>query len=71
MKWLYRLPQKKKLRGVMIGDMAVVMAVKETDNAMLPFESAERKFDMFPPGHDAMHFPANEENSFYKRIISQ
>ena len=54
MKWLYRLPQKKKFSGVMIGDMAVVVAVNETDRAMLPFESAERKFEMFPPGHDAM-----------------
>ena len=54
MKWLYKLPQKKKLNGVMIGAIAVVMAVNETDKAMLPFESAERKFDMFPPGHDAM-----------------
>ena len=38
----------------MIGDMAVVIAVSETDKAMLPFESADRKFEMFPPGHDAM-----------------
>ena len=45
MKWLYRLPQKKKFSGVMIGDMAVVVAVSETDKAMLPFESADRKFD--------------------------
>ena len=52
MKWLYKLPQKKKLNGVMIGAIAVVMAVNETDKAMLPFESAERKFEMFPPGHD-------------------
>ena len=53
MKWLYIDPQKKKLIGVMIGAIAVVNAVSETDSTMLPFDSDERKFEMLPPGHDA------------------
>ena len=35
------------------GAKAVVMAVIDTDNSILPFESDEMKFEMLPPGHDA------------------
>jgi hypothetical protein len=53
MTWLYKEPQKKKFIGVMKGDIAVVTAVMETDNAILPFDSADKKLEMLPPGHDA------------------
>ena len=51
--WLYIEPQKKKLNGVTSGAKAVVTAVIEIDNSVLPFESDEIKFEMLPPGHDA------------------
>ena len=51
--WLYNEPQKKKLNGVTSGAKAVVTAVIEIDNSVLPFDSDEIKFEMFPPGHDA------------------
>ena len=51
--WLYREPQKKKLNGVMIGAIVVVMAVNETDSTVFPFESEVRKLDILPPGHEA------------------
>ena len=54
MKRLYIVPQKKKFSGVMMGEKAVVMAVIETDRAVLPFDSAERKLEILPPGHDAI-----------------
>ena len=37
----------------MIGASDVVIAVSETDSTMFPFDSEDRKFDMFPPGHEA------------------
>ena len=40
--WLYIEPQKKKLRGVMIGDMAVVMAVKDRYLCCLQWTSLDR-----------------------------
>jgi hypothetical protein len=51
--WLYIEPQKKKLKGVTSGAKAVVTAVIEIDNSVLPFDSDEMKFEMSPPGHDA------------------
>ena len=51
--WLYIEPQKKKLNGVTSGAKAVVTAVIEIDNSVLPFDSDEIKFEMLPPGHDA------------------
>ena len=51
--WLYIEPQKKKLKGVTSGAKAVVTAVIEIDNSVLPFDSDEIKFEMLPPGHDA------------------
>ena len=39
--------------GVIKGAIAVVAAVSDTDNSMLPFDSEERKLDMFPPGQEA------------------
>ena len=38
----------------MIGDIAVVMAVNDTDKAILPFERADKKLEIFPPGQDAI-----------------
>ena len=37
----------------MKGAKAVVIAVIETDNSILPFESDDTKFEMLPPGHEA------------------
>ena len=37
----------------MIGASDVVIAVSETDSTMFPLDRDERKFDMFPPGHEA------------------
>ena len=51
--WLYSEPQKKKLMGVITGANAVVMAVIDTDNSILPRDSELIKFEMLPPGHDA------------------
>ena len=36
-----------------MGAKAVVIAVIDTDNSTLPFESEDMKFEIFPPGHDA------------------
>ena len=36
-----------------MGEKVVVIAVSETDSTMLPLDSEDRKFEMFPPGHDA------------------
>jgi len=44
---------------VIKGDIAVVTAVMETDNAILPFESADKKLEMLPPGQDATRIMPN------------
>ena len=51
--WLYMDPQKKKLNGVTRGANAVVIAVRDTESSMFPFEREDMKFEMFPPGQDA------------------
>lgn len=51
--WLYMEPQKKKLNGVMTGAIDVVIAVKETDSTVFPFESDVKKLEILPPGHEA------------------
>ena len=38
----------------MMGEKAVVMAVSDTDSAVLPLDKAERKLEILPPGHDAI-----------------
>ena len=49
----YSVPQNQKFAGVINGAAMVVMAVIDTDNSMLPFENADIKFEILPPGHDA------------------
>ena len=51
--WLYIEPQKKKLRGVMKGANAVLIALRVTESSTFPLEREDMKFEMFPPGQDA------------------
>ena len=44
---------KKKFKGVIIGAAAVVIAVKDTESSIFPFEREEIKLEMFPPGQEA------------------
>ena len=49
----YSVPHSQKFSGVTRGAKAVVMAVIDTDNSTLPFESDDIKFEILPPGHEA------------------
>jgi hypothetical protein len=58
-KRLYIDPQKKKFKGVTIGEKVVVIAVREIDNATFPFDNDDKKFEILPPGHDAINIIPN------------
>ena len=51
--------KKKKFKGVTIGEKVVVIAVREIDNATFPFDNDDKKFEILPPGHDAINIIPN------------
>ncbi|MEP6736205.1 MAG: hypothetical protein ABJA70_11835, partial [Chryseolinea sp.] len=51
--------QKKKLKGVIRKQKTEVNADNVTDKARLPFASIEKKFEAFPPGHEATRIIPN------------